>query len=112
MPPDSTEQPDLKESLDRLWTQYLPLMQERIAVLEAAAQTLENGEIGEEQRIAANTAAHNLAGVLGTFGLTRGTVLAREAEILYSGDPGTDPDDAARLAGIAAQLKAMIADRK
>jgi HPt (histidine-containing phosphotransfer) domain-containing protein len=112
MAADGTEQPDLRESLDRLWVQYLPLMQERVGVLEAAAKTLEDGEIGDELRAAANTAAHNLAGVLGTFGLTRGTVLAREAEILYSGDPGTDPDDAAHLAGIAAQLKAMIDSRK
>ena len=55
-------------------------------------------------------AAHKLAGVLGTFGLTKGTILAREAEMLYSGD--ADPASAPQLAEIAAQLQALIASRK
>ncbi len=53
-------------------------------------------------------AAHKLAGVLGTFDLTRGTILAREAEMLYSGEADTNPEDAARLTVIAAQLRAIV----
>ena len=108
----NTQQPEMAQALDRLWKQYLPTMEERVAVLEKAAQTLAGGEISDGERAEANNAAHKLAGVLGTFGLTKGTVLAREAEILYSGDNGTDPDDAAQLTRIAAQLKTMIAGRK
>ena len=103
-----TQQAQIAEALDRLWKQYLPMMEERVAVLERTARTLAERELKDDERAAANTAAHKLAGVLGTFGLTKGTVLAREAEILYSGDPGTDPADAGQLEGIAAQLKAML----
>jgi len=38
--------------------------------------------------------------------------LAREAEIIYSGEPDTDPDAAARLAEIAAQLRVIVESRK
>jgi hypothetical protein len=47
--------------------------------------------------------------VLGTFGLTRGTVLAREAELLYAGD--TDPEAAPQLTDIARHLKELVAGR-
>jgi HPt (histidine-containing phosphotransfer) domain-containing protein len=108
----NSRQPEMAEALNRLWKQYLPAMEERVAVLEKAGRSLAEGEISGDERAEANIAAHKLAGVLGTFGLTKGTVLARKAEILYSGDNGTDPEEAAELAQIAAQLKAMIEGRK
>ena len=107
-----TQQPQMTEALDRLWKQHLPTLEKRVAVLENAACILEKRDLTDDERASANSAAHKLAGVLGTFGLTSGTVLAREAEILYSSDRGSDPADAEQLAKIAAQLKAMIAGRK
>jgi HPt (histidine-containing phosphotransfer) domain-containing protein len=107
-----TQQPQMAEALNRLWKQYLPTMEERVAVLENVACTLRARELTVDERTAANNAAHKLAGVLGTFGLTQGTVLAREAETLYSEDAGTHPGKAKQLAEIAAQLKAMIAERE
>jgi HPt (histidine-containing phosphotransfer) domain-containing protein len=108
----NVEQPAMADALDRLWKQYLPTMEERVAILEKAASKLAGQELSDNERAEANNAAHKLAGVLGTFGLTRGTVLAREAEILYSGDNGTDPENAAQLGKIAEWLKAIIAARK
>ena len=100
-------QPELKAALDHLWAQFLPQMDERVAVLESAASALGDGKLSETQREAAQAAAHKLAGVLGTFGLTKGTILAREAEMVCSGD--ADPASAAQLSEIAAQLRSMIA---
>ena len=108
----SSKQPGITEALDRLWKQYLPVMEERVAILQKAARNLTDRELTDDERAEANSAAHKLAGVLGTFGLTKGTVLAREAEILYSGDNCTDPVYAGQLAAIATRLKAMIAARK
>jgi HPt (histidine-containing phosphotransfer) domain-containing protein len=98
--------------MDGLWARFLPEIKARVAVLEAATQTASEGKLTAEQREASQAAAHKLAGVLGTFGLTKGTVLAREAEILYSGGPDADPEDAARLTLIAAQLRTIVASRK
>ncbi len=65
-------QPDLNEALDRLWNQFLPQIEERVATLETASQALSAGELSDELRDAAHAVAHKLAGILGTFGLTKG----------------------------------------
>jgi HPt (histidine-containing phosphotransfer) domain-containing protein len=105
-------QPALDAAIQKLWEKFLPQMEERIATLERADAALAVDALTREQRSAANAAAHKLAGVLGSFGLTRGTILAREAEILYSGEPGTDPAAAAQLRAITAELRLLIAARK
>jgi hypothetical protein len=104
----------LSAALDRLWIQFLPQMEERVGLLEAASAALSAGKLSPELCAEAHAAAHKLAGVLGTFDLTRGTILAREAEMLYCCGPETDPDPdaAARLAAIAVQLRAIVASRK
>jgi HPt (histidine-containing phosphotransfer) domain-containing protein len=105
-------QPFLAEALDQLWAKFLPQMEERIGILDSACTALAAGKLSTVQREQANSAAHKLAGVLGTFGLTRGTILAREAEIIYSGAPDTDPESAVRLAEISTQLRTIIKNRK
>jgi HPt (histidine-containing phosphotransfer) domain-containing protein len=109
---DTREQHTMSEALDRLWNQFRPEMDERVGLLEAANQALAANKLSIHQRGEANSAAHKLAGVLGTFGLTKGTVLAREAEVMYSGDADPDPNSLSRLNEIAQQLKAIVASRK
>jgi HPt (histidine-containing phosphotransfer) domain-containing protein len=99
----------MNEALDRLWKQFLPQIEERVAALESAGTALRANRLSHDQREAAHAAAHKLAGILGTFGLTRGTILAREAEVLYSGE--TDPEAAAQLTEIAQRLKELVAGR-
>jgi HPt (histidine-containing phosphotransfer) domain-containing protein len=108
---DSIGQPALTEAVNRLWGRFLPQLQERIATLETSAAAFTAGHLSTVQQAAANAAAHKLAGVLGTFGLTRGTVLARELEIIYSRDGGPDPAQAARLTKIAAELRNLVENR-
>ena len=102
-------QPEMKEALDQLWKQFLPQIEDRVAVLEAAGRDLAGGALTDDQRDGAQTAAHKLAGVLGTFGLTKGTILAREAELLCSGDVKTA--SAPQIIDIASQLRALIDGR-
>jgi HPt (histidine-containing phosphotransfer) domain-containing protein len=108
----SDAQTALAAALDRMWAQFLPQIQERIEVLEKSAQSFADGRLTIEQHEIASAAAHKLAGVLGTFGLTRGTVLARELEIMYSRENGPDPELAERLAATAVELRSMIETRK
>ena len=103
--------PALAAALDRLWTQFLPQMQARVELLEAVAGACAAGTLSGEQHEAAKAAAHKLAGVLGTFGLTRGTVLARELETIYSQDDELDRKLAEKLASSAVELRAIIASR-
>ena len=90
----------------------MPQMEERVQTLESAAQAFAADRLSIDQHEKAQAAAHKLAGTLGTFGLTRGTVLARELEIMYSRQNGLDPALAERLATIAAELRTIVANRK
>lgn len=100
----------IRDALDQLWAKFLPQMEERLRVLEAAIRALEEGVLPDAQRSEAASAAHKLAGALGMFGLEEGTELAREAEAIYSDNP--DARCAARLSEIGARLRAMVTDRR
>ncbi len=109
---DRIEQDALNQALDRLWAKFLPQLEERVGLLETSAAAFSANQLSLTGQQAANAAAHKLAGVLGTFGLTRGTVLARELEIMYSGEGGPDRSLAARLTAVAAELRTIIESRK
>ena len=100
------------EAMNQLWIRFLPQMEERLAVLESANRAFAEDALPDELRGDAAAAAHKLAGVLGTFGLEKGTELAREAEILYSGTPTASPETKQRLASITTQLVEQIRTRR
>jgi HPt (histidine-containing phosphotransfer) domain-containing protein len=102
----------MTQALEKLWNRFRPEMVERVTLLESANRALSANKLSKNQQGQANSAAHKLAGVLGTFGLTKGTVLAREAELLYAGDAETDPDSLPRLNEITSELKAIVVNHK
>jgi HPt (histidine-containing phosphotransfer) domain-containing protein len=101
----------ISEALNQLWVKFLPQMEERLAAMEAANRELAATSLSEEKRLAAASAAHKLAGVLGTFGLADGTALAREAELAYSSEMSGEAQGLARLEAIAHELAGMIRGR-
>lgn len=109
---ESAHELSIAAAMNRLWLQFLPQIEERVAVLQAAALALAEGTLTAEHRGQAISAAHKLAGVLGTFGLAEGTILAREAETFYSNELQTGPTGSERLTQIPLELQAMFADRK
>jgi HPt (histidine-containing phosphotransfer) domain-containing protein len=108
---DETRQAEMAAAMDALWAKFLPQMEERLAVLEAANRALASGELSAAEREAAHAAAHKLAGSLGSFGLTRGTELARDAEHLYLNAAEQAPP-AERLQEIVRELRQLIRERK
>ncbi|HEY1768377.1 MAG TPA: Hpt domain-containing protein [Terracidiphilus sp.] len=108
--PNKIAQPDLVIALDRLWAKFLPEVRERVTIVESAVESLDAGSLHPDQREAAHAAAHKLAGVLGTFNLERGTVLARELEMVFTDHP--DPDSSPRLREMTAELHSVIESRK
>ena len=107
-----SEQDALHQALDGLWARFLPTIEERVGLLESAAAACAANRLSSQEQQAAFAAAHKLAGVLGTFGLAEGTALARELEMLYSGQSAFDPALGARLVSIAAQLRSIVQNRK
>jgi HPt (histidine-containing phosphotransfer) domain-containing protein len=101
-------QPDLAAALNRLWERFLPEMRRRATTLETAASALAQGSLSPALRQEAASAAHKLAGVLGTFKIEHGTELARQLEILFSNTESPDPHSALQLAG---RLRSVIESR-
>jgi HPt (histidine-containing phosphotransfer) domain-containing protein len=108
-------QPDaasLSEILDRMWSRFLPDILARLSVLEAAAAAAAANHLTGQQREATHADAHKLAGVLGTFGLMRGTDLVRRFEVEFSGEVGPDQSQGKALQEVAAEIRVMIENRK
>ncbi len=102
--------PSLSDALNRLWVRFLPDIEDRVSILEVAAKANADGQLSQEHREAAHAAAHKLAGTLGTFGLHRGTDLARQIELEFAGElPGSD---AAQLSLWTAELRSVIERRQ
>jgi len=102
----ATLTPSMVEALARLWKKFQPDIEARVTVLEAAVRALASGALSDEQREAAHAAAHKLSGTLGTFGLHRGTKLARECEDFLAGEQPLAPEF--DIGARAAELKALI----
>ena len=63
--------------LTALWERNLPVLRERLALLDAAAALAADGRLSPALRAEAAATAHKLAGSLGMFGYKEGTGLAR-----------------------------------
>lgn len=109
---DAVNESVISQTLDRMWTKFLPDVRERVVVLDEAAKAAVNGVLNDSIRTGAQSAAHKLAGTLGTFGLAHGTDLARELELLYASNDGLEGAKAQRLATLASEIKAIIESRK
>jgi HPt (histidine-containing phosphotransfer) domain-containing protein len=109
---DAVNESAISQTLDRMWMKFLPDVRERAVVLDAAAKAAADGALNEAIRADALSAAHKLAGTLGTFGLARGTDLARELELLYASNEGLEGAKVKRLASLAGEIRAIIEGRK
>jgi HPt (histidine-containing phosphotransfer) domain-containing protein len=105
---NGNKEAQISAALERLWVRFLPEIRARVEILEAAALALSGGTLSPTQRDSAASAAHKLAGTLGTFSLARGTIVARELEQLYGGGDGPSPEIAAQL---ARELREMVEGR-
>jgi HPt (histidine-containing phosphotransfer) domain-containing protein len=105
----ASDSPSISAMLDQLWLKFRPQIEERVVVLEQAAAALAQGNLSPVLRAEAHSAAHKLAGSLGTFGLIPAGELARQAESICQSNPAAD--SATYLLEIAAALRAEIAAR-
>ena len=71
----------LQGKLAEIWTRTRERVLERLEVLDQASVALLEGNLGAGLRKQAESAAHKLAGLLGTFGLAAASRFARELEL-------------------------------
>ncbi len=106
-PPDDAK--EMADLLQALWVKNYPLLVERMKLLHAAKEKLNAGCLNEQTRKDGEEAAHKLAGILGTFGLPQGSVLASRIEVLLAGGPSISAERATELSSSIEKLDAVIA---
>jgi len=101
----------LAARLADLWRNSRPLIDERLAALRATHEALTLNFDDVAARTRGREAAHKLSGVLGTFGLPRGSEIAGAIEgKLMDHDP-LGPADLDQMAAHIAALDAVIASK-
>jgi HPt (histidine-containing phosphotransfer) domain-containing protein len=91
-----------------VWQRSQHTVAERAALLRTAADQLLDNRLDEATRKTAEDSAHKLAGVLGTFGLARGTELAREAEVFFARSAPPARAEIEKLQSQLAELSHLI----
>jgi HPt (histidine-containing phosphotransfer) domain-containing protein len=102
----STEDEEIsRQLLAALWQRNLPVLQERLKLLDEAAEAAATQTLTAQRRMDAAATAHKLAGSLGMFGYPRGTELARNLEVLLD---APDTVDALVLRELATALRESL----
>ncbi|HEX3942063.1 MAG TPA: Hpt domain-containing protein [Acidobacteriaceae bacterium] len=108
VPERDNSQQKLHQLLAGLWEKSRKTVAAHVETLQQAKELAAKNELDEPARTRAIDAAHKLAGVLGTFGLPRGTELAREAEEAFRQAGPIGPAAAERLNSGLNELDRLI----
>jgi HPt (histidine-containing phosphotransfer) domain-containing protein len=103
-----SQEQQLQSMISALWDRSRHTVVERAALLQNAGDLLAHNRLDEATQMNAVDSAHKLAGVLGTFGLPRGTDLAREAEVLFGQSTPPGKVEIERLQVLLAELTHLI----
>jgi HPt (histidine-containing phosphotransfer) domain-containing protein len=98
----------IRADLTRVWASTHSTLLGRVEKIELALDALERGTADALVIEEATSEAHKLAGVLGTFGLGRGSALAGEIEERLEVDCSSDCVE--RLRRLATELHAIVAN--
>jgi DNA-binding response OmpR family regulator len=106
-----TAEDEFRAAIRALWEEARPGALERIQLIEDAVAALLAGALDDETRAGARSAAHKLAGSLGTFGVEGGTVIARRLEAAFETPPAhaDAPELAAQVLALRRTVEAAAA---
>jgi HPt (histidine-containing phosphotransfer) domain-containing protein len=94
--------------LAAIWERSKTTVAQRVELLREATADAAGNRLDEPGRLRAVDSAHKLAGVLGTFGLPRGTELAREAEETFGKPEPLGQFELERLRRILEELDGLV----
>jgi HPt (histidine-containing phosphotransfer) domain-containing protein len=106
--PSEGREYELTQRILKLWERYKPLCLERLSVIEEARTAASSTALNDEVRGKAESAAHKLAGVLGSIGLPEGSKIASEIEALLQPGNTLAPGQLLRLSELVANLRSQM----
>ena len=80
----------------------------RVEVLEQATATLLEGTLHDDLRHEAEAEAHKVAGLVGTFGYSEGSLLTREMERMFRAGSPLGQEQALHLSKMVAALRRTL----
>jgi HPt (histidine-containing phosphotransfer) domain-containing protein len=92
--------------LAQLWQKNLPILRERLDLLDQFSSAAASGSLEEPSRIEALNIAHKLAGSLGMYGYQQGTEVASKMERILK---SPTPETLLTLQSLATDLRASLA---
>jgi len=105
---EQSQEQKMHSMISALWERSRHTVAERARLLESAGELWNDNRLDAATKLRAVDSAHKLAGVLGTFGLPRGTDLAREAEGLFGQSTPPGKAEIERLQVLLAELTRLI----
>ena len=106
--PSEDREHELTQRILKLWERYKPLCLERLGVIEEARTAASSTTLNDEARGKAESAAHKLAGVLGSIGLPEGSKIASEIEALLQPGGTLAPGQLLRLSELVTNLRSQL----
>ena len=91
-----------------MWERYKQLCMERLSVIEEARTAASSGALDDGVRGSAESAAHKLAGVLGSIGLPESSVIASEIEALLQPGNALATGQILRFSELVANLRSQL----
>ena len=99
---------ELMQRVLKLWERYKPLCFERLRVIEEALAVAESATLDSDRREKAESAAHKLAGALGSIGLPEGSKIASQMEALLQPENSLTADQLPLLSELIAKLHSQL----
>lgn len=93
--------------LQEIWVKFLETWETQIVVFEEAIAELSTGNLNQELRSSAQAKAHSLIGSLGSFGLLKGSEVARQIEQVLRLD-SLGENEAQQLKNLLGQLEQIV----
>jgi HPt (histidine-containing phosphotransfer) domain-containing protein len=106
--PSEHRENELTQRILKLWERYKQLCMERLSVIEEARTAATSSGLDDEVRGRAESAAHKLAGVLGSIGLPEGSKIASEIEALLQPGNTLAPRQLLRLSELVTALRSQL----
>ncbi len=99
--------PLVRDAIAELWEEAHGTAMERVLAVETYLADRLTGPVGDDELEVARRSAHQMAGTLGTFGLTRGSEIGAAIETgLDDGHPADE--DLVALAELAVELRGLL----
>ena len=101
----------ITDRIEAIWRASRPTVLERVAILQSTHRSLTANPDDTPARESGREAAHKLAGILGVFGLPRGSELASEIETHLKGSEVLTPEILVALGTLIQELDQVVASK-